>query len=103
MHGLRGEVVPEDSRGGLVWCDASFNSIGNNGLSSILNEMSETSPLLVLDLRNNNISIGDSNENEEDKNELMNLAVKLISTLEHNPNIQHIDFRHNKIGNAVLF
>jgi hypothetical protein len=42
---------------GLIWCDLSFNKLGNAGLEHLSRALGDDSPLLIIDLRHNGISL----------------------------------------------
>ena len=42
---------------GLIWCDLSFNRLGNAGLEHLTRALGDDSPLLILDVRANGISL----------------------------------------------
>ena len=71
---------------GLVWVDVSFNAIGS-GVKELVNALGDSSPLLILDLRSNNIVAKGDDQ----------LSLVLLDALQENASLQHIDLRNNEI------
>jgi hypothetical protein len=61
-NSLREEPLFDMTNYGLLWVDISFNELGNAGLDTITKAISDDSPLLILDMRHNHISLHPSQD-----------------------------------------
>ncbi len=50
------------SRPGLLWVDLSFNELGNAGLETVAKAIGDDSPLLILDMRHNCVTLHPRND-----------------------------------------